>query len=231
MKLKGKYSESAPLYAILLSVGAVAAVAVFFIVNIILGGELPGLSKPAEDTSASQSEEQPPEDNGDEAANEALVEEVKDAVEKHLIIDNHAVLKLFYTKGLKHKDEPYGNDPEDGYFSVTDSEYTSVDQIFDLVDRTFVPEAAERIKTDPLGLGIGPVYKTRDNGDLGINAKFAAMEYKISWTKATYKIKDITDTSCSITLTLHKKSDKSDVEVDAELKKTEDGWRFTDIVY
>ena len=230
MKLKGKYSESAPLYAILLSVGAVAAVAVFFIVNNIVGGELPPVVKPSEETSASQTEEAPPQDDNDEA-DEALVEEVKDAVEKHLIIDNHNVLKLFYTKGMNHKDEPYGNEPEDGYYSVDSTDYTSVDQIFELVDRTFVPETAERIKTDPLGLGIGPVYKMRDNGDLGINAKFAPMEYKISWTKATYKIKDLTDTSCSIKLTLHKKSDKSEVEVDAELRKTDDGWKFTDIVY
>lgn len=231
MKLKGKYSESAPLYAILLSIGAVAAVVVFFIVNNAVGGGLPEISSSLDNPPASESEETPADDDETPERDEALVEEVKDVIEKHLIIDNYTVLKLFYTKGMPSKPEPYDNDPEDGYYSVDSSDYNSVDQLYEIVDRTFVPEAAEKIKTDPLGLGIGPVYKMRDNGDLGINVNFKVMEYDISWTKATYKIKDISDTECSIKLTLHNKADKSPVEVDAELRKTDDGWKFTDIVY
>ena len=34
-----------------------------------------------------------------------------------LLDDSHEILRLFVTEGLHHNDEPYGNLPEDGYYT------------------------------------------------------------------------------------------------------------------
>ena len=127
MKLKGKYSESAVLYAVILSVAAVISIAVFVVVFNIMGGKMPEIgTKPAETTTAA-SETEAPESQGYEPDRE-LADEMKDAVIS-LISDNYTVLRLYYIRGLSHKDEPYGNAPEDGYFSVDSDKYTSLSQI------------------------------------------------------------------------------------------------------
>ncbi len=229
MKLKGKYSESAVLYAILLSVGAVLAVVVFIVVLNLSGGELPKIGLPAAETTAAASatETTPAEEKGYEPDRE-LADEMKDAVIS-LISDNYTVLRLYYIRGLSHKDEPYGNVPEDGYYTVDSDKYTSLSQIEEIVDRTFTKEFAEEIKTDPLGYGA--IYKTRDSGELGIIANYTPMEYDRSWENPKFEIDPKSDTECGISLKLHEKADNSEVKVKAEMIKTDDGWRLTSIVF
>ncbi|MBQ3842686.1 MAG: hypothetical protein II820_08350 [Ruminiclostridium sp.] len=227
MKLKGKYSESAVLYAVLLSVAAVLSVVVFVVVLNLTGGSLPGIgTKPAE-TTTTAAETQPPEEKGYEPDRE-LADEMKDAVIS-LISDNYTVLRLYYIRGLSHKDEPYGNAPEDGYYTVDSDKYTNLSQIEDIVDRTFTKEFAEEIKTDPLGYGA--IYKTRDNGELGIIANYTPMEYDRSWENPKFEIDPVSDTECGISLKLHEKADNSEVKVKANMIKTDDGWRLTSIIF
>ena len=228
MKLKGKYSESAVLYAVILSVAAVISIAVFVVVFNIMGGKMPEIgTKPAEATTTAASETEAPEPQGYEPDRE-LADEMKDAVIS-LISDNYTVLRLYYIRGLSHKDEPYGNAPEDGYFSVDSDKYTSLGQIEDIVDRTFTKEFAEEIKTDPLGYGA--IYKTRDNGELGIIANYTPMEYNRSWENPKFEIEPKSDTECGISLKLHEKADDSVVRVKGDMIKTDDGWRLTSIIF
>lgn len=220
MKIKGKYSESAPLYAALLAAGLVVAVVVFFIVYNSLGGAKPATEKPAEQTSAS---EQAP-----QAENIATTDEMYDAA-AILVKNNFEVLCLYYTKGMSHKDEPYGNAPEDGYYTVKDSDYSSLEELEALVDETFDKEAAEIIKTN--SLGYGPIYKTRDNGTLGIIQNFTPMPYTRSWDNPGCKITAVSETECSIELTIHDKESGEEVVLNADMIKTDKGWRLTEIVF
>lgn len=225
MKLKGKYSESAVLYAIILAVAAVIAIVVFFVVLGMTGGKE---KKPeAEPETTSSAGETRPEDKGYEADTE-LANEMMDAV-TDLILDNYTVLRLYYTKGLNHKDEPYGNTPEDGYYTVDDEKYESLDQIEEIVDRTYTKECAEEIKTDPLGYGA--IYKTRDNGTLGIIEGYTPMPYDKSWENAKFEIDPVSDTECNISITVHEKADDKEVPLSAQMKKTKDGWRLTAVVF
>lgn len=228
MKLKGKYSESAVLYAIILSVAGVLAVAVFFIVLFVFGGDKPASTqdKPAAATSGSEKPEVT-ENNGYEADRE-LTSEMFDAAGS-LILDNYTVLKLYYTKGLKHKDEPYGNAPEDGYYTVDSEDYTSLDQIEEIVDRTYTAEFAETVKTNPLGYGA--IYKTRDNGTLGIIENYTPMPYTYSWDNPSFEIHPKSETECSIDITIHDKTDDSEVALNAEMVKTDAGWRLVSAIY
>ncbi len=220
MKIKGKYSESAPLYAILLAAGLVVAVVVFFIVYNSLGGAKPSPEKPSEQTS--QSTKAP------DAPAVAATEEMLDAATE-LIKNNYQVLCLYYTKGMEHKDEPYGNAPEDGYYTAISSDFSSIEELEKLVDSTFAPEQAKIIKED--SLGYGPIYKTRDNGDLGIIQNFTPMPYTRSWDNPGFKINPLSETECSIDITIHEKESGEEVVLTATMTETEDGWRLGEIVF
>ena len=228
MKIKGKYSESAVLYAILLTVGLVLGAAVFFIVLNVTGGKVPEVSLPSlESTTTAATAPAVTEPEGYSASAE-LADEMKDAAQE-LITDNYTVLRLYYTRGLSHKDEPYGNRPEDGYYTVDSENYSALYQLEEIVDRTFTPEFANEVKSNPLGYGA--IYKTRADGSLGIIADFTPMPYEKSWNSPQFRIDPTSDTTCDITVTLHNKEDESEVDSEAEMVKTADGWRLTSIVF
>lgn len=231
MKIKGKYSESEKLHFIILGVAAVIAIGVFFAVLMITGGriELP-FGKPAETTAATTTtaatEATEPEGY---SPDEEIKEEMRDAVIA-LIPDNYTVLSLYYIRGLNHKDEPYGNQPEDGYYTVDSDTYTSIEQLEEIVDRTFTEDFAKTVKSDPLGYGA--IYKTRPNGTLGIIANFTPMPYDRSWKNPDYDIEPISDTECNIKIYIHEKDDAStDVTLNCSMIKTSKGWRLTSIVF
>ncbi|MBQ8904602.1 MAG: hypothetical protein IJY73_10040 [Oscillospiraceae bacterium] len=224
MGIKGKYSESAPLYAAFLSAGAVAAIAVFAIIMNMNADKLvtDTFDGAATTTTTAQTEPQ------GYSPDEQLSVEMKDSAIE-LLGSNYEVLKLYFISGLDHKDEPYGNAPEDGYYTVDDSEYTTLAQLEALVDSTFVPDQAQAIKEN--SLGYGPVYKERDGGELGIFQNFTPMPYEISWDNPQFKIDPVSDEECVINVTLHNRSDGAEVVLKGEMVKTEDGWRLKTILY
>lgn len=231
MKLKGKYSESTILHVIILAAAAVISVAVFFVALNMTGGKIPETNtKPAETTAVSGSETQKNEKPAEAGykADKELVNEMFDAATK-LIYDNYTVLKLYYTKGLPHKDEPYGNAPEDGYYTVDSDDYTSLEQIEEIVDRTYIKSFADEVKKNPLGYGA--IYKTRDNGSLGIIENYTPMQYDRSWENPNLEIDPVSDTECNITVTIHERSDDSEVPVTAAMVKNGDGWRLSSILF
>jgi len=151
---------------------------------------------------------------------EEFEDEVYDGVYR-LIRDNYTVLRLFYTEGMAHREEPYGNPPEDGYYTADTDEYNSVGEIYAVVDRTFIAEEAARIKETA-------VYKEK-NGVIGINANFEKMPYDINWENPDVEIEFISETLCGLTLTFH--SANSEVERKAIMRKESDGaWRLEELV-
>ena len=228
MKIKGKYSEAEKLHFIILGAAAVIAVIVFFVVLAVTGGGAPAAENAPSQTTTTTTAATEPEPAGYEPDTE-LKEEMRDAVIS-LIPDNYTVLRLYYIRGLGHKDEPYGNVPEDGYYTVDSDTYTSLEQLEEIVDRTYIPEFAETVKTDPLGYGA--IYTTRSNGTLGIIANFTAMPYDRSWENPDYDIEPISDTECNIKVYIHEKDDAdTDVTIDGHMTKTADGWRLTSILF
>lgn len=223
MSIKGKYSESTPLYAALMSVGAVAAIAVFAVVM-----SLNPVSEKEENggntvtTTPVITEEQ------GYNADDELAEEMKDAAQA-LVSGNYEVLSLYYIYGLDHKDEPYGNAPEDNLYTVKSDEYSSLTQLEAIVDNTFVPQQAAAIKGN--SLGYGPIYATRSSGELGITANFTPMPYEKSWENPRFTIDPVSDTECILHITITNREDGSDSELTGEMIKTEDGWRLKTILF
>ncbi len=226
MAIKGKYPESTPLYAAFLSVGAVAAIAVFAIVMSINGDKIPTVSGNTNitTTTTAVTTEKP----SGYSPDEELSVEMKDAAIELLGL-NYETLRLYFTTGLQHKDEPYGNAPEDGYYTVKDSEYSSLSQLEELVDKTFVPAQAQAIKEN--SLGYGPIYKERDGGELGIIENFTPMSYDVSWDNPQFTIEPVSDEECAINVTLHNRTSGDEVILKGEMTKTEEGWRLKTILY
>lgn len=221
--MKGKYSESTPLYAALTAVGFVAAVVTFILV--LNNTEQTPSSTPAPSTSASQSQTADP---SVYIPDEQTSEEMKDAAIE-LLSGNYEVLKLFYTRGLDHKDEPYGNAPEGGYYTVSDSEYTSFSQLEELVNSIFCEEQAKITLEN--SLGYGAVYTERYNGELGIIENFTPMEYDISWENPDFSIDPVSDEECALIITLRTRDGGEEVAKSGEMVKTEKGWRLKSIIF
>jgi len=156
-----------------------------------------------------------PEESAGFRPSEELENEIYDATER-LVRDNYAVLRLFYTAGTEHKDEPYGNPPEDGYYTAI-TDYTSVEQIFALVDGTFADAEASRIKETG-------VYKDK-KGAVGISETFEKIPYDINWENPDVVIDFVSETECGITITL--KSGSEDIQFETNMLKGNGGvWRL-----
>ena len=145
-----------------------------------------------------------------------------------LLNNSHEILRLFVTEGLYHEDEPYGNLPEDGYYTVNSTDYTSLEQIEELVRSVYVDDAAEQILKNSNGKGLavyanreqqvrieeaastaeGTADSTQESGSkyetiykLGISSDFVPDESK-SWTSCAITIDYLEEGRCGLTVYL-----------------------------
>lgn len=77
-------------------------------------------------------------------------------VARELVAYNYKVIRLFISEGLPHLDEPYGNPPEDGLYTVKTDRYSSLEEIETFVKSVYTEKEAQRILTqmpsDPAAL-------------------------------------------------------------------------------
>ena len=80
-----------------------------------------------------------------------------------LISQSFEVMRLFVFDGLSYNGEPYGNEPEDGLYTVAteyNSKYTTLEDIEKLVKSTYTDEAAEKVMNNVDGRGLA-VFQNR----------------------------------------------------------------------
>lgn len=147
-KYPEKKSNTAPLVAtVIVGLAAVAAVVMLLIMNNDTAD--PGGSSGL--PSGTQVSFRPTQELVDECS-----------VESHdLLQESYKIIRLFVTEGLPHEDEPYGNEPEDGIYTVNSKDYTSFEQIEALVKSVYIDSEAERILHNLDGNGL-EVYKKRE---------------------------------------------------------------------
>lgn len=178
-----------------------------------------------------------------------------------LVSGNFEIIRLFLTQGLPHLDEPYGNAPEDGVFTV-DTErsgsYKTLADIENKVKSIYTDEAADKILHDIDGNGF-EVYKERnilvddpsagensphykEAAVLGINADFkASASIEQLWQSCSLAVLPTSETECEITIYLGGAEPTSDSPeasfadggrvIRTKMTKSGADWRLTEFVY
>ena len=178
-----------------------------------------------------------------------------------LVADSYRIIRLFVTEGLGHESEPYGNLPEDGLYTVSSSEYTSLEQIENLVRSVYIDSEAQRVLTNADGKGL-KVYQNREklvrvedtdlgtaeSSDasvqytteyvLGIKADFVPAEnYGKDWSNCSIAVTPVTETECSIVVYFNGVTPDNYTEADKdsilEMSMVKQGteWRLANFVY
>ncbi|MDR0821002.1 MAG: hypothetical protein LBN40_00860 [Oscillospiraceae bacterium] len=151
-----------------------------------------------------------------------LLVEMQDNAER-LVAADYEIVKLFYTKGLDHEPEPYGNLPEDGYFFAVSDKYKTLDSIYELLFNTFTKETADAIKASD------KTYADRE-GRLGISEKFAPNTgYDIDWTEPSYVITAEAEDKCTLGLTLKHAGEPLNITVG--MTKQGGIWLLDELIY
>lgn len=142
-----------------------------------------------------------------------------------LVSQSYEVMRLFVFEGLQTVSEPYGNEPEDGLYTVyveLNAKYASLEDIEKLVRSVYTDEAAERVLHNIDGNGL-EVYKKRkvlveaeyggepegeesrpayvEKEVLGINAEFIPDTSKRElWANRKIMIIPTSETSCEMNI-------------------------------
>ncbi len=184
-----------------------------------------------------------------------LVEECTYAAHD-LVKESYDVVRLFVSEGLPHYDEPYGNAPEDGLYTVNSTDYSSLEDIEALVKSIFINSEAERI----MSMG---VYKERrvlvdivyddatsepaateearplyeEQTVLGISADFVPDESaNEGWESCSIAVLPKSETECELTIYLGGiDGETSDPDPDSVLEtamvKIDGAWKLAAFVY
>jgi len=212
--MSGKYKENTSLTPIIATIVVALAAIVLAIAAILT------LNKGDEGQTHSGNSSAPVE-SGFQPSQE-FINECKYAAHD-LVEQSYSILRLFVIEGLPHFDEPYGNEPEDGIYSVNSTDYTSLSDIEELVKSVYVPAEAKRILTDIDGNGLA-VYlerevlrelETAESGEtnegphyvkekvLGINAKFKPdTGYEKDWSSCSIVVIPKSEQECDLKIYL-----------------------------
>ncbi len=160
-----------------------------------------------------------------------------------LVQESYRIIRLFVLEGLAHYDEPYGNLPEDGLYTVNSTEYTSLAQIEELVNSVYTKSESQRILNNIDGNGMA-VYQNREvlvevepelpegtaeaateesgvqyttENVLGIDADFVPdADYSKDWSSCVIAVLPKSENECELTVYLDGLNAETATEADAE---------------
>ena len=150
---------------------------------------------------------------------------------QRLVQGNYRAIRLFISEGLPHRDEPYGNRPEDGYYTVESDDFKTYEELESFMKSVFIESEANRIlynmpanpalaygtESSSEGAGVIAVYWSRadyvDNSSggsgyvkqdvLGISERFKPYtDYKKPWGSTSIRIVPVSEEECDITIYL-----------------------------
>ena len=212
--LKKKNRQNIPAIIITVFAALLAAAAVIFMIIIV--------SDDGNDTDPSATSTTEPQGFVPDAD---LKSEVEQAAYE-LLPENYKVYQ-YLTHGMSYKEEPYGNLPEDGFYTCVNDDFPTFEAFSEYVRSIYTAETAEKLLNDPFGNG--PVYGD-DNGELGLSAEFEpSAEEGLSWADVHFVCEMISETVCDITVTL-KDADGKDVDKVVRMQLDNGSWRLADMI-
>ncbi len=144
-----------------------------------------------------------------------------------LLPKNYKVFQ-YLTRGMTHEDEPYGNLPEDGFYTCVSDEFNNFEDFSNYIKEIYTEKTAEKLLTDPFGNG--PVYGVDDTGALGLSSEFVPSEEEgLSWADVHFLCTPVSETECNVKVTL-KDASGSDVDKEVKLVSENGQWKLTELV-
>lgn len=146
------------------------------------------------------------------------------------LLNNNYKVYQFFTQGMSYKQEPYGNKPEDGFYTCSNDTYKTFEEFSDFINSIYTKETAEKLLNNPYGNG--PVYTDR-KGSLGISYEFIESggieDSGISWENGKYTFTLTSQTQCDVEITL-KDKDGNDVKKQTKMILENDIWKLAEMV-
>ena len=155
-----------------------------------------------------------------------------------LVAHNYEIVRMFLIEPLPHEDEPYGNKPEDGYYTASSSKYPNYSDMEKFVKSTFTADEAARILTNIDGNGL-TVYNERKGygGALGVIADFKPVAGVSVPESSRIVFTPLSETECKLSVYPGADANTDLTSVSAEnvlettMVKESDGWKLTKLVY
>jgi hypothetical protein len=156
-----------------------------------------------------------------------------------LIHNNFEVFRLFYrldffSDTFAHFEQVYDKpEKEDGYYILRAgilTGYSTIDDIFRLVDETFIEEIADSIKGfSPRTTDGGALYRDF-NGRIGVNETFSPMGY--DYTSGMVELTFISEEEYLVNVILINELTGQEIPpISTAMRKYGDTWRLTSLVY
>lgn len=146
------------------------------------------------------------------------------------LLTNNYKAYQYFTQGMSYEQEPYGNKPEDGFYTCVNDVFETFGQFSDFINSIYIKETAAKLLSDPFGNG--PVYAD-DNGKLGISSDFIdngrIEDNGVSWENGTYTFTLTSDTECDVEITL-KDKDGKDVKKKTKMINENGIWKLAEMV-
>lgn len=159
-------------------------------------------------------------------ATQELVDDTQQAA-YDLLPKNYKVYQ-YLTRGMTHEEEPYGNLPEDGFYTCVSDEFKTFEDFSGYVKSVYTEETAEKLLTDPFGKGA--VYGVDDTGGLGLSSEFVPNESEgLSWAEVHFLCTPVSDTECNVVVTL-KDASGSDVDKEVIMLLENGVWKLSELV-
>lgn len=159
-------------------------------------------------------------------ATQELVDQTQQAA-YDLLPENYKVYQ-YLTRGMTHGEEPYGNIPEDGFYTCISDDFKSFDDFSQYVRSVYTEETAEKLLKDPFGNG--PVYGVDDTGALGLSAEFIPdPDSGLSWANVNFLCTPVSDTECDVDVTLQD-SDGKDVVKKVKMVLQNGEWKLSEMI-
>lgn len=154
-----------------------------------------------------------------------LISETEQAAYE-LLPENYKVYQ-YLTLGMSVKEEPYGNLPEDGFYTCVNEKYPTFEAFSEYVRSIYISATAEKLLTDPFGKGA--VYGD-DNGELGLSVDFvASTEEGLSWADVNFTCTPISADECEVDVVLKDAAGK-DVTKSVSMILEDGKWKLSDLI-
>ncbi|MBD5104333.1 MAG: hypothetical protein HDT47_05670 [Ruminococcaceae bacterium] len=159
-------------------------------------------------------------------ATQELVDETQQAA-YDLLPENYKVYQ-YLTRGMTHEEEPYGNIPEDGFYTCVSDDFKSFDDFSEYVRSIYTEETAEKLLNNPFGNG--PVYGVDDTGALGLSFEFTPdPDSGLSWANVSFLCTPVSDTECDVKVTLQD-ADGKDVDKNVKMVLQQGEWKLSEMI-